>query len=97
MEKPIVHHNPSLLNDIRTIIEQGRREAYAAVSQVTIATYWNIGRRIVEEEQGGAERAVYGDYLLKNLAEQLTAEFGQGFNKRSLEKYRQFYLSFKDL
>ncbi len=97
MEKPIAHHNPSLLNDIRTIIEQGRREAYAAVSQVTIATYWNIGRRIVEEEQGGAERAVYGDYLLKTLAEQLTAEFGQGFNKRSLEKYRQFYLSFKDL
>lgn len=97
MEKPIAHHNPSLLNDIRTIIEQGRREAYAAVSQVTIATYWNIGRRIVEEEQGGDNRAQYGTRLLKVLAAQLTAEYGAGYSERSLEDYRRFYLAFKDL
>ncbi len=90
MEKPIVHHNPSLLNDIRTIIEQGRREAYAAVSQVTIATYWNIGRRIVEEEQGGDNRAQYGTRLLKVLASLLLVEFGAGYSERCLEDYRRF-------
>lgn len=86
-----------LLNDIRQIIEQGRRQAYAAVNQVVVTTYWNIGKRIVEEEQHGAERAQYGKGIIKNLAEALTREYGSGYGRRSLEQYRQFYLSFKNI
>ena len=89
--------NGNVLNDIRRIIEDGRRQAYAAAGQIAIATYWNIGRRIVEEEQNGQERAKYGTKLIANLAQQLTLEYGSGFGQRSLEQYRRFYLSFKDM
>lgn len=85
-----------LLYDIRQIIEQGRRAAYAAASQIAVATYWNIGRRIVEEEQKGAARAQYGKALIKNLAEELTHEYGAGFSDRNLRNFRQFYLCFSD-
>lgn len=87
----------SLLADIRKIIEQGRRQAYAAAEQTAIATYWNIGRRIVEEEQHGEERAKYGTKLITNLSKELTQEYGSGFSYRSLNDYRRFYLSFSDL
>ena len=89
--------NENVLNDIRRIIEAGRQQAYAAAGQIAIATYWNIGKRIVEEEQQGQERAKYGTNLIANLARQLTMEFGSGFGRRSLEQYRRFYLSFKDM
>lgn len=87
----------NVLTDIRKIIEEGRRQAYAAAGQIAIATYWNIGRRIVEEEQQGQERAKYGARLIANLAQQLTLEFGSGFSYRSLNEYRRFYLTFSDL
>jgi len=89
--------NGKVLNDIRKIIEEGRQQAYAASGQIAIATYWNIGRRIVEEEQEGQERAKYGARLIAKLAKQLTMEFGQGYGQRSLEQFRRFYLCFKDL
>ncbi len=59
-----------------------------------VITHWEIGRRIVEEEQNGQERAVYGQFLIKNLSEKLTFEFGKGFDGRELRKMRQFYLCF---
>ena len=65
----------NILNDLRKIISNGRKEAYLSVSQITVITYWNVGKRIVEEEQNGKERAEYGQYLLKNLSEELTKEF----------------------
>ncbi|MBR6015668.1 MAG: DUF1016 family protein [Prevotella sp.] len=85
------------VNDVRSIIEQGRRQAYAAVGQTAIATYWNIGRRIVEEEQEGEVRAEYGSQLIPMLAEQLTREYGNGYGRRNLAYYRQLYLTFNDL
>lgn len=66
-----------LIADIREIIEQGQRQAYAAVGQIAVMTYWNIGCRIVEEEQHGAARAQYGTRLIKTIAEQLSTEFGR--------------------
>ena len=89
--------NGNVLNDLRKIIEAGRKQAYAAAGQIAVATYWNIGRRIVEEEQHGQERAKYGTNLIANLARQLTMEFGSGFGRRSLEQNRRFCLSFKDM
>ena len=71
MEKnKLQHHNittDTLFDDIRNIIEQGRQQAYAAANQITVLTYWHIGRRIVEEEQHGEARAQYGTRLIKTL------------------------------
>lgn len=62
-----------------------------------ILTYWNVGRRIVEEEQHGKERAEYGTGILKTIASELTPEFGDNFTDRRLRDYRQFYLYFNNL
>lgn len=86
-----------VVTDIRSIIEQGRKMAYAAAGQAAIATYWNIGRRIVEEEQRGDQRAEYGAQLIATLSDQLQSEYGRGYSRRNLAYYRNFYLSFKDL
>ena len=58
----------SLVNDVCNIIETGRKEAYIAAGKLAVITFWNIGRRIVEEEQQGKERAEYGAEVIKNLA-----------------------------
>ena len=80
--------------NIRQLIEQARRKVALSVNFLMIETYWNIGRIIVEEEQNGASRAAYGEKLLERLAEQLTVEFGKGFNQASLWRMRQFYQAF---
>ena len=58
------------------------------------ATYWEIGRRIVEFEQGGERRAEYGEQLLARLGDDLVSRFGRGYSRRNLQSMRQFYLSF---
>lgn len=71
MEKNKLQHGMTtdkLVSDIRSIIEQGRQQAYAAANQIAVLTYWHIGRRIVEEEQHGEVRAQYGTRLIKTLA-----------------------------
>ncbi|MBO4529214.1 MAG: DUF1016 family protein [Paludibacteraceae bacterium] len=85
------------INDIKTIIEQGRQAAYSSVNLVMINTYWNIGRRIVEEEQNGDARAEYGKQLIDKIAVELTIEYGNNYEARRLRDYRQFYLLFRDL
>lgn len=80
------------IKDIKHIIEAGRTTAYSAVNATMIVTYWNIGKRIVEEEQHGKERAEYGKELIKMLAHELTMEYGSGFSERYLRAFRQFYL-----
>ena len=97
--KPIIPNEEmplptAFLTDIRSIIDTGRRQAYAAVGQSAIATFWNVGRRIVEEEQNGQGRAAYGTGLIKNLAEQLIPVYGTSYSKRNLDYYRKFYLLF---
>ncbi|MGN0209828.1 MAG: DUF1016 N-terminal domain-containing protein, partial [Muribaculaceae bacterium] len=81
-------------DDISSIITTGQHQAYAAAGQAAIATYWNIGRRIVEEEQQGATRAQYGSKLISELAQRLTSIYGNNYNKRNLQHYRKFYLLF---
>ena len=87
----------SLVADVRNIIEEGRQRAFATAGQVAILTYWNVGRRIVEEEQQGNARADYGKGLIPALADRLTAEYGSGYGRRNLAYYRKFYLEFSDL
>lgn len=82
--------------DVRGILADARRAAYTAVNSAMVAAYWQIGRRIVEEEQGGAAKATYGDRLLPELSRALTAEFGKGFSYANLRNFRQFYLTYPD-
>ena len=85
------------IEEIQAIIEQGRRQAYEAVGQTAIATFWEVGRRIVVEEQNGERRAAYGTKLIKNLSEKLIPVYGKNFSKRNLDYYKRFYLSFPDI
>lgn len=82
--------------EIKTILAQARQKAYQAVNSAMVEAYWLIGKRIVEEEQNGKERAEYGEALLKRLSIALTAEFGKGFSYANLRNFRQFYLTYPD-
>lgn len=83
-----------LLGHLRALIASTRTQALRAVDVIQVRTCWEIGRHIVEFEQGGAARADYGSKLIPNLAATLTAEFGKGFDSSNLRKMRQFFLYF---
>lgn len=85
------------LSDIRAIVSAGVFDAAVAVHRSAVLTYWRVGRRIVEEEQGGRKRAEYGSSLLDFLSAELSAEFGAGYTARDLRQYRQCFLYFKEL
>lgn len=94
--KEIVPVSQEFVCDVRRIIDDGRRQAYAAVGNIALATYWNIGRRIVEEEQKGESRAAYGKQIIDGLADRLSLFYGSNYSKRNLQHYRKFYLVFPD-
>ena len=81
----------NIIEDARTIINSARSSAVRSVDFCRVQMYWNLGKRIFEEEQQGKERADYGTYLIKNLARTLESEYGSGFGVRQLEQSRQFY------
>lgn len=83
-----------LLDNLRGLITSGRQQALRAVDVVQVHTCWELGRHIVEFEQGGAGRAEYGKQLLSQLAKVLTAEFGKGFDASNLRYMRLFYQAF---
>jgi predicted nuclease of restriction endonuclease-like (RecB) superfamily len=85
---------PPLLTALRELIQQGRQRALRAVDMVQVQTCWEIGRHIVEFEQGGESRAAYGKRLLPQLAEALAREFGKGFDERNLRNMRAFFQAF---
>ncbi len=84
-----------ILSDVVELLEQSRRLTARSVNAIMTATYWEIGRRIVEVEQKGEERAEYGEELLKRLSKDLTDKFGRGFSARNLRSFRLFYLSYQ--
>ncbi|HSY66499.1 MAG TPA: DUF1016 N-terminal domain-containing protein [Terriglobales bacterium] len=75
------------------LLEQARRNSARSVNSIMTATYWEIGRRIVEQEQRGQRRAQYGKALLRRLAADLTSRFGKGFSERNLLAMREFFLA----
>lgn len=85
---------PPLLASLRELILQARRRVLSVANTAQVQTYWEIGRHIVEFEQGGEVRAAYGKALLPNLAKSLTAEFGRGFDASNLRNMRLFYQAF---
>ena len=78
-------------SDIVALLEAARRAAARSVNALMTASYWEIGRHIVEFEQGGQDRAIYGEALIQRLSADLTRRFGRGFSPRNIEQMRQFY------
>ena len=81
----------SLLSNIGQTLASARSKAYAAVNQHLLEAYWNIGRYIVEYEQRGHDKAVYGKNLIQQLSKDLTVRFGKGFSMTNLYSMRQFF------
>ena len=82
------------IQEIRQILQDARRRTYNLINSAMVEAYWKIGERIVLQEQSGAERAAYGEALLKELSIALTAEFGKGFSYPNLYNMRRFYLTY---
>jgi hypothetical protein len=87
---------PTAYGDVHTaiveLLETARRAAARSVNALMTASYWEIGRRIVEFEQGGKDRAKYGEALIERLAADLTQRVGRGFSRQNLWQMRQFFL-----
>ena len=84
----------TLLYNIGSILEQGRKRAAVAVNTAMVQTYWEIGRQIVEYEQHGNEKAEYGSGTLKQLSRDLTDRYGNGFGMSNVNKMRKMYLTY---
>ena len=95
MGNTIQNTESDFINGVRDLLVEARQSVVKQVNATMIKTYYEIGRRIVEQEQQGKEVANYGDYLLVRLSESLSGSFGKGFSKRNLELMRQFYLTYK--
>ena len=81
----------SVLTDVAGLPESARRGSARSVNAIMTATYWQVGRRIVEYEQRGRARASYGEALISRLAADLTRRFGRGFSRQNLQLMRSFY------
>ena len=86
----------SFFTEVRVILQQARRQTAQAINTAMVEAYWNIGQRIVEEEQEGSAQATYGAGLLKELSKSLTKEFGKGFSLANLKNFRKFYLTYPE-
>ena len=84
----------AVCGDVSKIIDAARESAARSVNAAMTAAYWLVGRRIVEFEQSGEDRAEYGAALIERLAEDLTVRFGRGFSRQNVQNMRLFYLSF---
>jgi len=86
--------NNAIISDIESIIHTNRELALRSVDHQRVLMYWEIGKRIFEEEQGGRERAVYGEKLIQYLSDKLQPQFGSGYSTRNLNLFRQFHRAF---
>ena len=84
----------NIYEEIRNLLTSARESIISNVNSTMTKTYFLIGKRIVEEEQNGSERAEYGENLITNLALKLTQEFGKGFSKTNLKQMKSFYLAY---
>ncbi|MBE6131666.1 MAG: DUF1016 domain-containing protein [Erysipelotrichaceae bacterium] len=86
--------NSEFYSNIKEILETARKKAYAAINFAMVEAYWEIGKRIVEMQDGN-KNAEYGKKLIKEISKKLTIDYGKGFDETNLRKMRQFYLCFK--
>lgn len=84
--------NETFYNSVIELFQNAKKNLSVAVNTTMVYSYYEAGRMIIEEEQDGKERAAYGKYILKELSERLTQEFGRGFSYDNLKLMRKFYL-----
>lgn len=96
MKTPAVSIDARFFSEVSELLRKARSTAYRAVNAVMVETYWQIGRRIVEQEQNGKERADYGECLIAGLSRYLTDTFGRGFSEANLWNMRKFYATFPE-
>ncbi len=87
-------HYPTIIGEIKKIVQNARQSSYAAVNAAMLRAYFEIGEKLVEVEQKGKERAEYGEGLLEEISRKLNAEFGKGFDSSNLRRIRRFYLAY---
>jgi predicted nuclease of restriction endonuclease-like (RecB) superfamily len=87
--------NNNFYQEIKELLYSAKNKVYQTINTTMTQTYFQIGKRIVEEEQGGVSRAEYGSALLKNLSNELIKEFGKGYSEQNLKNMRQFYLIYQ--
>ena len=95
MRQKIQRGESEFISGIRELLIEARKSVVRQVNTTMLTTYYEIGRRIVEQEQQGKEDANYGEYILVRLSKSLSGSFGRGFSKRNLELMRQFYLTYR--
>lgn len=94
MKEQNLQPKQALYHSIAKIIVDSKSNLYRTTNTILLNMYWEIGKLIVQDEQNGEKRAGYGKQILKNLANQLSLEFGKGFNERNLNNMRAFFSSF---
>jgi len=97
MKSEIANSDKCFIHDLKKIVDDCRRQAYRTVNYAQVMMNWRIGQRIVEQEQGGSERAEYGKYVIKLASESLTEEYGRGFSESNIRSFRKFYTEYKEL
>ncbi|WP_304648745.1 DUF1016 N-terminal domain-containing protein, partial [uncultured Duncaniella sp.] len=85
------------ISDIKAIVYTAKQKAYQAADLFQVAANWLVGKRIIEQEQHGRERAEYGKRIIELASEALTAEYGKGYSATTLRNFRKFYLAFRGL
>ena len=80
--------------DVHAILDEAKSKIYEAANNIMTYAYWNVGKRIIEQEQKGNRKAKYGSYLIKRLSQELSDEYGTGFLVANISNCRQLYLTF---
>ena len=94
MNNEIDKIHKDVYSSIKELMDNARNSVAKEVNNILIQTYWEIGRIIVEDEQGNSDRAEYGKQLITDLSKRLTKEYGKGFSRSNLQNMRNFYLSY---
>ncbi len=84
----------TLFQTVKEVVLKAKKLAYRSSNAIMLNMYWEVGQLIVEDEQNGKSKAIYGNATLKNLSKSLTLEFGTGFDERNLNNMRAFYIAF---
>jgi len=94
--KSMEEHNgyDSLIDSVGVLLEQARKTIYSHANKILVKTYWEIGKRIVDFEQGGKEKAEYGSQLFEKIAHDLREKYGKGFSRSNVIYMRIFYIRY---
>ena len=84
----------SLVDNVGKLLAESKQKIASQINSALVTTYWNVGKHIVEFEQGGADKAKYGSELIVQLSKDLSLKYGKGFSRSNLTYMRKFYLAF---